>query len=84
MRLSAAGWAVISFFSMCALTTAWLLGSTSKVAATAPTFVDVTDKAGLSAFRNVQGDANAKPHILEVMGGGAAFLDYNNDGNLDI
>src|SRR5437879_2670038 len=50
-----------------------------------PQFVDVTDRSGLAGFRNVQGgDPNAKPHILEVMGGGAAFLDYNNDGNLDI
>lgn len=53
--------------------------------ADAPAFSDVTEKAGLGAFRNVQGgDAVAKPHIIEVMGGGAAFLDYNNDGNLDI
>ena len=84
MRLSAGAWAAISFCSLCALTAAWLLGSTGKVAATAPKFTDVTEKAGLSAFRNVQGDATAKPHIIEVMGGGAAFLDYNNDGNLDI
>jgi len=47
-------------------------------------FVDVTKEAGLAAFRNVQGGVAAKPHILEVMGGGAAFLDYNGDGNLDI
>ena len=51
----------------------------------APAFVDVTERAGIAGFRNVQGgDANNKPHIIEVMGGGAAFLDYNNDGNLDI
>ena len=47
-------------------------------------FSDVTAKAGLSDFRNVQGETAAKPHVLEVMGGGAAFLDFNNDGNLDI
>jgi hypothetical protein len=51
---------------------------------TAGAFVDVTEGAGIGAFRNVQGDSRAKPHILEVMGGGAAFLDYNNDGNLDV
>ena len=50
-----------------------------------PKFVDVTAKSGIAGFRNVQGgDPNAKPHIVEVMGGGAAFLDFNNDGNLDI
>jgi enediyne biosynthesis protein E4 len=46
-------------------------------------FTDVTREAGLAGFRNVQGGLE-KPHILEVMGGGAAFLDYNRDGNLDI
>jgi hypothetical protein len=56
----------------------------TKPAISAPIFVDVTRESGLSAFRNVQGDAAAKPHILEVMGGGVAFLDYNRDGNLDI
>ena len=55
-----------------------------KVLAKVPAFVSVAEQAGLGGFRNVQGDADAKPHILEVMGGGAAFLDYNNDGNLDI
>ena len=50
-----------------------------------PGFVNVTTQAGLAGFRNVQGgDPDTKPHIIEVMGGGAAFLDYNNDGNLDI
>ncbi|HEY3936351.1 MAG TPA: CRTAC1 family protein [Bryobacteraceae bacterium] len=56
----------------------------SAVAVGPPKLVDVTGKAGLANFRNVQGGSEAKPHILEVMGGGAAFLDYNNDGNLDI
>jgi hypothetical protein len=46
-------------------------------------FTDVTREAGLAGFRNVQGGPE-KPHILEVMGGGAAFVDYNRDGNLDI
>src|SRR6185436_8475942 len=64
---------------------AWLIPWNTTVRATAPAFVDVTAKAGLDGFRNVQGgDPIVKAHILEVMGGGAAFLDYNNDGNLDI
>src|SRR5438132_611121 len=63
----------------------WWLSFDSTTSAMAPSFVDVTEKAGLGSFRNVQGgDPKTKPHILEVMGGGAAFLDYNNDGNLDI
>ena len=48
-----------------------------------PMFVDVTKESGLRTFKNVQG-SSAKQHIIETMGGGAAFLDYDNDGNLDI
>ena len=45
----------------------------------------MTSAAGVASFRNVQGgDPDAKRHIIEVMGGGAAFLDYDKDGNLDI
>ncbi|HEX4769804.1 MAG TPA: CRTAC1 family protein [Bryobacteraceae bacterium] len=53
-------------------------------APTGVAFSDVTTAAGLSDFRNVQGGTAAKPHVLEVMGGGAAFLDFDNDGKLDI
>jgi hypothetical protein len=71
-------WALAAALIACLCTTA------TAIAVGPPKLVDVTEKAGISAFRNVQGGADAKPHILEVMGGGAAFLDYNNDGNLDI
>ena len=46
-------------------------------------FTDVTEDAGLSGFIGVQG-SERKDHIIEVMGGGAGFLDYDADGNLDI
>ena len=45
-------------------------------------FTDVTAEAGLGGFINVQG-ARTKDYVLESVGGGCAFLDYNNDGNLD-
>ncbi len=48
-----------------------------------PVFVDITHAAGLSSFRNEQGSP-AKKHIVETMGGGAAFSDFDHDGNLDI
>jgi hypothetical protein len=48
-----------------------------------PIFVDVTQQSGLATFKNIQGSL-AKQHIIETMGGGAAFFDYNKDGNLDI
>jgi len=47
-----------------------------------PALVDITKDSGLGGFKNVQGTA-AKQHIIETMGGGAAFLDYNRDGKLD-
>ena len=46
-------------------------------------FVDATPNSGLQAFDGLQGSVT-KEHIIEVMGGGAAFLDYNADGYLDI
>jgi len=48
-----------------------------------PRFVDVTARAGLSEFRNTQGTLR-KDYILESMGGGCAFIDYDNDGWQDI
>ena len=46
-------------------------------------FIDVTSSSGLEKFDGLQGSVT-KEHIIEVMGGGAAFLDYNADGYLDI
>lgn len=48
-----------------------------------PTLLDVTQQSGLGAFKNIQGSL-AKQHIIETMGGGAAFFDYDRDGNLDV
>jgi hypothetical protein len=47
-------------------------------------FTDVTAAAGLSHATNVSGSADDKQLILEEMGGGAAFFDYDHDGWLDI
>src|SRR5688572_33331203 len=60
---------------------ALLLASPEKK--TNPIFVDVTQEAGLSAFKNIQGSLS-KQHIIETMGGGAGLFDYDRDGNLDI
>lgn len=48
-----------------------------------PHFVDVTHAAGLANFRNLQGSPR-KDYILEAMGGGCAFIDFDNDGWQDI
>ena len=48
-----------------------------------PPFVDVTREAGLAAFRNIQG-TERKDYILESIGGGCAFIDYDDDGWQDL
>ena len=45
-------------------------------------FVDVAEESGIT-FRHINGASDRK-YYLETMGSGAAFLDYNNDGNLDL
>jgi hypothetical protein len=47
-------------------------------------FTDVTGEAGLANARNVSGALKDKQFLLEEMGCGAAFFDYDNDGWLDI
>jgi len=46
-------------------------------------FTDVAKEAGLVA-PIVYGDADHKDYILEATGCGCAFLDYDNDGWMDI
>src|SRR6476660_3925809 len=48
-----------------------------------PSWQDITREAGLGAFRGTQG-STAKNYIVESLGGGCAFLDYNHDGRMDI
>jgi enediyne biosynthesis protein E4 len=45
------------------------------------TFTDVTKAAGINFVNRSSPD---KKYIVESMGGGAAFFDYDNDGRLDI
>ena len=47
-------------------------------------FTDVTGPAGLLRAVNVSGSPDDKQLLLEEMGGGAAFYDYDGDGWLDI
>jgi len=55
----------------------------SAAAAPGVRFTEVTRAAGLGGFRFVSGTA-AKDYIIEAPGSGCAFLDYDNDGWLDI
>ncbi len=47
------------------------------------TFTDVAAKAGLRAI-TVYGESDHKEYIVETLGCGCAFLDFDNDGWLDI
>jgi hypothetical protein len=47
-------------------------------------FTDVTAAAGLLHARNVSGSPDDKQFLLEEMGCGVAFFDYDHDGWLDI
>jgi len=46
-------------------------------------FTDITDESELGAFRHMNG-ADGRWYMPETMGAGAAFLDYNSDGQIDI
>ena len=47
-----------------------------------PRFLDVADDVGLTV-RNVTGDT-VEDYIVEANGNGAAFLDYDDDGDVDL
>src|SRR5438128_1296464 len=58
------------------------VGPTTRPAPSAVQFVDVTRDAGIDFHLTCGG--SEKRYILESMCGGVAFLDYDNDGWLDI
>jgi len=59
-------------------------GRAAGCEASPATFTDITAAAGLSRARNVSGSPDRKRFLLEEMGCGAAFFDYDQDGWLDI
>ena len=48
-----------------------------------PCYIDIAQKAGVTA-RTIIGGEKQKKYILETTGGGVALFDYDNDGWLDI
>ena len=46
-------------------------------------FVDVIDEVGLAGYVNVSG-TEAQRYIVEAKGGGSAFFDYDDDGDVDL
>src|SRR5271163_1006936 len=57
--------------------------SARKAAAPFSHFVDVTKSAGLNEVQ-FYGEGDQATYIIEIMGGGCAFFDYDNDGWMDI
>src|SRR3954471_2195781 len=71
---------------MIKLSTALALTAVAAVLADAnsslPQFVDISREAGI-AFHHTNG-ASAEKHLVETMGSGAVFFDYDGDGWQDI
>ena len=67
----------------CVCATSTLRGApTIQSQATAVTFTDITREAGLE-FHPVNG-ASPQKHIVETMGSGALFFDFDDDGWVDV
>ena len=60
----------------------FLLLIVGNVASQSPIFVDVTEEAGIH-FKHNNGATDHK-HIIETMGSGAVFFDYDTDGDPDL
>ena len=67
------------FLEMVLLLTFILIGS---AAAQRPIFVDATQEAGIH-FKHSNGKTEHK-HIIETMGSGVVFFDYDTDGDADL
>ena len=81
MRITKNKFSVITLITYIFLTSVGVL-YTRAAAAQHPIFVDVTEEAGIH-FKHTSGKTEHK-HIIETMGSGAVFFDYDNDGDAEI
>ncbi|HIE29076.1 TPA: VCBS repeat-containing protein, partial [Candidatus Poribacteria bacterium] len=70
---------IIYLFVVCFLVSSAAFAGSEK---SEVTFVDVAESSGIN-FVHTDGNSG-KRFVLEILGGGAAFFDYDNDGFLDI
>lgn len=81
--------AFICVFSFCALGQEQKSSMTARVpppsndAALDVAFTEITKAAGIAGFRHLSGTP-AKDYLIESTGAGCAFVDYDNDGWLDV
>ena len=73
---------LISMLLCCALLRSGSAATTNQKAPTQIQFVDVTAPAGITW--NLKALAPGAGYLIETMGGGGGFIDYNGDGRLDI
>ena len=72
----------ISLLVCCALLKSRSVATTAQKPSTQIQFVDVTSAAGITW--NLKALAPGAKYLIETMGGGGGFIDYNGDGRLDI
>jgi hypothetical protein len=73
---------LISLLLCCALLKSRSVATTDQKPSTQIQFVDVTLAAGITW--NLKALAPGARYLIETMGGGGGFIDYNGDGRLDI
>ena len=69
-------WVALLFNIYCSI------GLCSPIIGQQPKFIDVSKTVGLATV--TYAGSQEKKHLLESTGNGAAFLDYDRDGDVDI